>query len=433
MAEHARQHRASPGKPVPGVVDEVLAQPGQSLDPRVRASLEPRFDQDFSQVRVHTDRSAAESADALAAEAYTVGDHIVFNAGRYAPGTSAGRSLIAHELTHVAQQSGLSGTARPVLGGPHDHAEHEAESFAAGTNRRPTAERAPVIRRQQTAAPKQQKLTQKQYDEQLAAKFEGMLAQGPAEGQKAVEDLNGYSMRDIAAVLRLMQAHGKLAELRKYASVRPLVEVASKAVDDPVSVADDDLTKVDPQRRLDFRLTFHTVENSFLPALESVCQDVGCRPLDLLSCMMSEGGVRADIVNPDSHAVGLIQFMPATLAGLGYPGTWQEFSQLSATEQMDYVRKFLMPGRGKFTSAGRVYQFMYLPKTMRAGQDADTVITTADNPDNELKRAYEKNAGLDTNKDGSITIGELDARARQHRGAAQRLLTTLQTRPKPQP
>ncbi|MET9262305.1 hypothetical protein [Amycolatopsis sp. NPDC004079] len=87
-------------------------------------------------------------------------------------------------------------------------------------------------------------------------------------------------MRDIAAVLKLMRAHGKLAELRKYASVRPLIEVASKATEDPASVTDDDMTKVDKQRWLDFRLHFHPVENSFLPALESACRDVGstCSP-----------------------------------------------------------------------------------------------------------------------------------------------------------
>lgn len=79
-------------------------------------------------------------------------------------------------------------------------------------------------------------------------------------------------MRDIAAVLKPMRAHGKLAELRKYVSVRPLIEVAGKATDDPASVTDDDMTKVDKQRWLDFGLHFHAVENSFLPALESACR-----------------------------------------------------------------------------------------------------------------------------------------------------------------
>ena len=68
---------------------------------------------DFSQVRVHTDGEAAESAHAVGALAYTVGRSIVFAAGRYAPGSADGRRLLAHELTHVAQQS--AGEATPGL------------------------------------------------------------------------------------------------------------------------------------------------------------------------------------------------------------------------------------------------------------------------------------------------------------------------------
>jgi hypothetical protein len=67
--------------------------------------MESRFGHDFSRVRVHTDASAAESAASVYASAYTVGGHLVFNRGQYAPGSSEGRRLIAHELTHVMQQS----------------------------------------------------------------------------------------------------------------------------------------------------------------------------------------------------------------------------------------------------------------------------------------------------------------------------------------
>jgi hypothetical protein len=61
---------------------------------------------DFSLVRVHADSRAGESADAISAVAYTAGEHVVFGAGRYAPGTPEGKRLIAHELTHVVQQGG---------------------------------------------------------------------------------------------------------------------------------------------------------------------------------------------------------------------------------------------------------------------------------------------------------------------------------------
>jgi len=68
--------------------------------------MEPRCGHDFSRVRVHSDSAAEQSARQLNAEAYTVGNNIVFGAGRFAPKTPQEQYLIAHELTHVMQQSG---------------------------------------------------------------------------------------------------------------------------------------------------------------------------------------------------------------------------------------------------------------------------------------------------------------------------------------
>jgi len=89
----------------PGIVHSVLHSPGQPLDQSTRAFFEPRFRHDFSGVRVHADTSAAVSARAVGALAYAVGQHIVFNEARYAPRTNTGRTLLAHELAHVVQQS----------------------------------------------------------------------------------------------------------------------------------------------------------------------------------------------------------------------------------------------------------------------------------------------------------------------------------------
>ena len=77
---------------------------GQPLAESERAYFEPRFGADFSQVRLHTDSQAAESARAVNARAFTVGQDVVFGAGQYAQGASEGRRLMAHELTHVHQQ-----------------------------------------------------------------------------------------------------------------------------------------------------------------------------------------------------------------------------------------------------------------------------------------------------------------------------------------
>jgi hypothetical protein len=93
---------------VPPIVHEVLRSPGQPLDPATRAFFEPRFSHDFSQVRLHTDTKAAESARAVNALAYTVGQDVVFGTGQYAPQTGEGKKLLAHELTHVMQQQNVT-------------------------------------------------------------------------------------------------------------------------------------------------------------------------------------------------------------------------------------------------------------------------------------------------------------------------------------
>lgn len=98
---------------VPGIVNEVLSSAGRPLDPVTRAFMEPRFGHDFSRVRVHTDERASQSASSVSAVAYTVGQHIVFGAGQFAPHSSTGKTLLAHELTHVVQQgSAQTGTPR---------------------------------------------------------------------------------------------------------------------------------------------------------------------------------------------------------------------------------------------------------------------------------------------------------------------------------
>lgn len=116
----------------PPIVHEVLASPGQPLDPQTRAFMEPRFGHDFSGVRVHTDGKAAKSARAVNALAYTIGRDMVFGAGQYAPQTSKGRRLMTHELTHVVQQQGYVNhpSANYTLGSPVNAAEREAESVA---------------------------------------------------------------------------------------------------------------------------------------------------------------------------------------------------------------------------------------------------------------------------------------------------------------
>ncbi|HEV7745429.1 MAG TPA: DUF4157 domain-containing protein [Pyrinomonadaceae bacterium] len=88
----------------PPLVYETLKSPGQRLDPATRSFMEERFDRDFGEVRVHADMPAAKSARSINALAYTVGRNVVFDSGAYAPQTTRGRTLLAHELAHVVQQ-----------------------------------------------------------------------------------------------------------------------------------------------------------------------------------------------------------------------------------------------------------------------------------------------------------------------------------------
>lgn len=94
------------------IVQSALHSPGRPLDRPARSLMESRFGHDFSHVRVHQGPEASDSARALDARAYTVGEHIVFAAGEYAPGSPAGRHLLAHELAHTLQQSGTRITGR---------------------------------------------------------------------------------------------------------------------------------------------------------------------------------------------------------------------------------------------------------------------------------------------------------------------------------
>ena len=80
---------------------------GAPLPDSERSFFEPRFGRDFSNVRVHTGPDAAQVARQVNARAFTIGRDVVFGAGEYKPGTSDGRSLMAHELTHTVQQGAV--------------------------------------------------------------------------------------------------------------------------------------------------------------------------------------------------------------------------------------------------------------------------------------------------------------------------------------
>ncbi len=117
------------------VRDVVQSGGGSPLDAGARSFLEPRMGADFSDVRVHTGPRADESARSISAQAYTVGNNVVFRDGGYRPDTPAGRHVLAHELAHVVQQKAGPVAGTPAPGGisvshPTDPFEQAAEQEA---------------------------------------------------------------------------------------------------------------------------------------------------------------------------------------------------------------------------------------------------------------------------------------------------------------
>src|SRR5215213_732298 len=105
-----QQSKTPAQQTAPPVVKDALNTTGAPLDKTTQGFMESKFGKDFSQVKVHTGATAAQSASALDASAYTVGSDIVFNKNQYNPANAEGKKLLAHELTHVSQQSAKTNT-----------------------------------------------------------------------------------------------------------------------------------------------------------------------------------------------------------------------------------------------------------------------------------------------------------------------------------
>ena len=118
---------------------------GRPLEPSTRARVAPRIGDDLADVRVHDDPEAAGLARAVSARAFAVGTDVFFGAGEHRPGTAAGDGLIAHELTHVAQQRGAPAAGPLTVSQPGDRAEREADAAASGVLQRAPKGKAQTI------------------------------------------------------------------------------------------------------------------------------------------------------------------------------------------------------------------------------------------------------------------------------------------------
>jgi Domain of unknown function (DUF4157) len=209
-----KENGSTAGNPatIPPVVHEVLSSPGQPLDPVTRAFMEPRFGQDFSQVRVRTDAAAAQSAREVNANAYTVGHNIVFGAGRFAPGTDEGQRLIAHELTHVVQQSGgdeihprlIPGKRDPSFGG-----QQAAEIAVEGGQQIP-------IRSATTSASALQRDAADDLADYGAHELDDYVAKNPSPYKHVIEVIHFWKARElddnVAAAFTKLQSPAKLED-----------------------------------------------------------------------------------------------------------------------------------------------------------------------------------------------------------------------------
>ncbi len=124
LEEETLQANAAPGHtPTVGATAHAKIQSlkggGQPLPANQRTFYESRMGHDFSGIRIHTDTQAADTAEAVQAKAFTLGNNIVFGGDQYSPNNQKGKKLLAHELTHVVQQENAVKRVQRYESGEH--------------------------------------------------------------------------------------------------------------------------------------------------------------------------------------------------------------------------------------------------------------------------------------------------------------------------
>ncbi|MFD7517059.1 DUF4157 domain-containing protein [Streptomyces niveus] len=186
--DQAEEERRSP-------VHDVVSSGGSPLDAETRTDLESRMGADFSDVRIHNDSAAHESAKGVGAHAYTVGNNVVFQRDAYDPSSPQGRTTLAHELTHVIQQrqGPVEGTEAPGgirVSDPSDRFEREAVANADRVLADPTPAAAPPVATQASASATPAVQRAAEDEEEQPADVQGSFVQraetkGPEEEEEA--------------------------------------------------------------------------------------------------------------------------------------------------------------------------------------------------------------------------------------------------------
>lgn len=142
---------------------------------------------------------------------------------------------------------------------------------------------------------------------------------------------------------------------------------------------------------------------------QAICIELGCNPLHLAQVIMAESGWYPTAHNPNGHASGLFQAMPATLKGLGYaPGLdpvarAESFRGLTAAEQMPWLRRYYMPYKGRLGSVAACYLATFMPAYLDHAQEPGFVLASK-----SLRGfIYNANRGFDANGDNAISVSEL--------------------------
>ena len=180
----------------PPIVHDVLRSPGQPLDVPTRAFMEPRFGHDFSKVRIHTDAKAAQSARSVRAQAYTVGQNVVFDSGYFAPSSRSGRWLLAHELTHVVQQSTSPRTDVLTVGDDRSQQEVEANSLASVVVQAGATRSLPMSRPQEVA----RLVPEAEVETEAETESEALPVPGP--GQRYAPNLSHLGLEALLELAR---------------------------------------------------------------------------------------------------------------------------------------------------------------------------------------------------------------------------------------
>jgi hypothetical protein len=167
------------------------------------------------------------------------------------------------------------------------------------------------------------------------------------------------------------------------------------------------------------------LEGSFEAHVAAVAGRLRIRPHDLMAIMRFESGLRPDALNPSTHAVGLIQFLPHTAADLlglppGMPGRERQaveaFAAMSRDEQLGYVEAYLEQALGGRDGSTLRDAYMAVLYPSAVGKGEGYVLGRADGPSAFERAVYRQNAALDVNGDGAITAGEAAARVGGLRG-----------------